>query len=684
MPEARRASVKAAVIAAALALAAYQFAALASIAATQAVTFDGAMNLRAAEELFRSGRYGSYYGGFRFFPPEIQTGLPVQIPAGFFVHVLGKSPFAQNLANLLYLAGAAAVVFALIRRAAGRVAAAVAAALFFATPGLTPFPEAPSAARLVPSLGFDNRYANALGGYGELPALFFGLLALLLLLAALRRTGAAFALLAGLAAGASFATKTVALMWCGPLVLLALAALRGRDRSFRRALPLLAGAALPPLAVEAWKFAALGDGANYLAWWSIQSAMIWQISGAEDSVARLWRIGPTMARHLDVLALHVAQPLAVVVPFLVAPWLAGALALWRGRRTLSLETRLVLAFLLVTSVAYFVWFLGFSPTEHAWLRRILNGLALQLMLAVLAAHLLWRRDAAAGGPLAFRRGMAGAIALLVVWVAAPHGANMLKFATHPVTQREQAAARFVAALPREATIFGWGWGQSPMIDLLVQRGFEDINNRAPSEIPFARGAYLVVDQWVHEGWFGIHAELARWYRAERVYGDEDITVYRLIGPAPLAPPLPATPLPSRIDFRGDRAAAAAGLYELPGGRIWMRPEARIALGAGDAAQLRLALRAPESLFGLANLARAAPPGGLPRLALRLEGCTEMVVAIPEPGPHEFRLPLRCAAGPPRGNAVLALELDRAALQHVFLADGRSLGLELLSIALEAR
>ncbi len=684
MPEARRVSVNAAVTAAALALAAYQFAVLVSIAATQALTFDGAMNLRAAEELFRSGRYGSYYDGFRFFPPEIQTGLPVQIPAGFFVHLLGKSPFAQNLANLLSLAGTAAVVFALIRGIGGRAVAAVAVALFFAAPGLTPFPEAPSAARLVPSLGFDNRYANALGGYGELPALFFGLLALLLILAALRRAGAPFALLAGLAAGASFATKTIALMWCGPLVLLALAALRARDGSFRRALPLLAGAALPPLAVEAWKFAALGDWSNYLAWWRIQSAMIWQISGAEDSLARLWRIGPTVSRHMEVLALHVAQPVAVVVPFLIVPWLAGALALWRRRRTLPLEARLVLAFLLITSMAYFVWFLGFSPTEHMWLRRILNGLVLQVVLAVLVAHLLWRRDVAGGGLLAVRRGAAATMALLIAWVAAPHGANLPKFAVHPVTKREQAAARFVAALPREATIFGWGWGQSPMIDLLVRRGFEDINNRAPGEIPFARGAYLVVDQWVHEGWFGIHAELARWYRAERVYEDKDITVYRLTGVAPMDPPVAAKPLPSRVDFRSERATVAAGLYELPGGRIWMRPQARIALGAGEVVELRIALRAPESLFGLVNLARAAPRSGPPRLTLRLEGCEAMVAEIPKPGPHAFRLPLRCAGAPPRGNVVVALELDRAALQHVFLADGRSLGLELLSIEIVAR
>lgn len=116
----------------------------------------------------------------------------------------------------------------------------------------------------------------------------------------------------------------------------------------------------------------------------------------------------------------------------------------------------------------------------------------------------------------------------------------------------------------------------------------------------------------------------------------------------------------------------------------MRPHARIALGASSAAELRIALRAPESLFGLANLARAASRTGPPRLTLRLEGCAAMEVAIPGPGPHEFRLPLRCAGGPPRGNVVVALELDRAALQHVFLADGRSLGIELLSIALDAR
>ena len=98
-----------------------------------------------------------------------------------------------------------------------------------------------------------------------------------------------------------------------------------------------------------------------------------------------------LLRHIQVLALHIAQPVAVVVPFLLVPWLAGALALWRDRRTHSLEVRLVLGFLLVTSIAYFVWFLGFSPTEHTWLRRILNGLALQTVLAVLAAHLLSAR-----------------------------------------------------------------------------------------------------------------------------------------------------------------------------------------------------------------------------------------------------------------------------------------------------
>lgn len=684
MARASRGAVETAVTAAAFALVAYQFAVLVSIAATQSLTFDGAMSLRAAEEIFRSGRYGSYYDGFRFFPPEIQTGLPVQLPAGLFVLQFGKGPLAQNAVNLLYLAGAGAVLFAVIRRASSGAVAAVAVALFFATPGLTPFPEAPSAARIVPSLSFDNRYANALGGYGELPALFFGLLSLRLALAALRRGGGMVAFAAGLASGLSLATKTVALMWTGPLVLLALAALRARDGSFRRAPALLAGLGLPLAAVEAWKFMALGDWAAYRAWWQIQSSMIWQISGAADAASRLARIGPTLARHLEVLALHVGQPAAVVALFLALPWTAGALALWRGRRTLSLESRVVLALLLVTSIGYFAWWLGFSPTEHTWLRRILNGLVLQIALAALAVHLLWARDPPGEGSIALRRGAAAATAGLVVWVATPHGANLPKTAMHPVTQREIAAARFVAALPREATVFGWGWSQSPMIDLLAGRGFADINNRAPGEIPFARGAYLVIDQWVSEGWPGIHAEFARWYRGARVYDDGDFAVYRIDGAAAPEPPVPPTPLPSGIDFRKDRAQAAVGLYELPGGRTWMRPQARIALGADGVRALKLAFRAPEGLFGLANLERAAPGRGPPRLTIRVAGCEAAMRAIPHPGAHELDVPLVCPDGVPRGNVVVSLELDRAALQHVFLADGRSLGLELHAIGLTAR
>src|SRR5262245_27143888 len=98
-----------------------------SVADRQLVHIDGAMNLHVAERLAHHGQYARMYdfvpsGGaetapawLRYHPSEVQTNGPFIAVAATAIWFLGTSQLALQLANLVFLAALAAVLWLLLR-----------------------------------------------------------------------------------------------------------------------------------------------------------------------------------------------------------------------------------------------------------------------------------------------------------------------------------------------------------------------------------------------------------------------------------------------------------------------------------------------------------------------------------------------------------------------------------------
>ncbi len=123
------------------------------------VNFDGAMNLQAAQHLAHHGVYGRFYHVLVEFPPEVKTNGPFIFLAALSIRVVGENQLGLQLANLLFVGGTAAVVYRLFRHWSSFAVVAPALTLL-----LLPQP-----------------FLFGLAGLGEIPAIFFLLLALTLL-----------------------------------------------------------------------------------------------------------------------------------------------------------------------------------------------------------------------------------------------------------------------------------------------------------------------------------------------------------------------------------------------------------------------------------------------------------------------------------------------------------------------
>ncbi len=643
-------------------------------------SFDGAMNLNVARSLAEGHGYGFHYDSVFAFPA--QTDGPFVLPAALLFRLFGIGLVTAQLVSLAYLAAFALLVMAVLRRlGAAPWLVGVGSLACLLTPGVGDF---------------------GLGGYGEIPMLAW-------LLAGFLAAGRGRHGLAGLLFGTAVLTKTVAALCVVPTLLVCAAFIVGtaprRHRS--RALAALAAGLLAPLlGWELFRLACLGSQAAWTRWWALQLGQIGRQSGA----AELAGPAAALARlrlHLALLSGEVGVPIAPLAGWLVAPWL---LALRRlvGRRRVTGEPALLLALLLLCPLLYAAWWLLVTPTDMAWLRRILPGLLLQTCLVAALAALppigtmgpspTVRPRQAPGARLGMRRagdpmrlprltwahGQEAASAhpvleraptlsvLLLVLLALPGEALMLRFGVAvsprwPSTEARRETdliVRALRALPPDAVVFGVGWWQAPLFALLSDRSFMNLDLWDPARIGALPHAYLAVDQAASDlGGIDL-LQVAREATLAPLVRGRDMALYRIVAIDPdraLRDPAPLT-----AGFDGRAVAQTSGWYLPDGGWAWVSPRSRITLGRGG--QTRLVIEAAfwDELF------RHGPQ----HLRIEAAGCLDQDVTVPSSGSRRIVLPLLCPPSPVLLPMTVTLSFDGIMPRpHQLDADTRSLAFQ---------
>jgi hypothetical protein len=518
--------------------------------ASYEVSFDGAMNLEVARSLAEGDGYRRLYADRSGFSHEIQSRAPYILPAAAIIAAFGVGIWQAQLANFLYVVALLGVVFLLVRRAASWEWGLVAVAVCLWTPGLRDI---------------------AMNGYGEVPALAWWLASLVVLVPRDgERLGTARFIAAGLLVGMAVLTKTVlaiGLVAMAPLLVVAIVAHGLRVKSVFVALcAFAAGLALPALLYELAHVAAIGDVTRWRAWLDEEIRAIHMQAGTHDGF-RDTHGGAKLLVHSRLLADNIGLP----APLLVL-WIGGTLALARyGRRWLAgAPVRAALISLALFAAIYLVWWLGFTPTEKAWYRRIFNGvLALEIVLvALLGAFSIASRDSRTKPS----RGALVAGVLLAALTVPIHWAggvaDDISDNSDADSLREDLAA--LAQVPAGAKAYGAGWYSAPALAFYSGRRFGNLMTRTPDELAAESPVYLVLDS------AALYARAGDYWTSRYAHRDLARTAHAAIveidARTPLDPfadaPADASALRTAVDFHETRDYPYLFGFQNPEGDGW--------------------------------------------------------------------------------------------------------------------
>ena len=520
--------------------------------------FDGALNLNVAKALLEGNGYRNFYDEWVPFFPE--TNAPFIFPAVGALALFGVSPIGTQFANLLYLVGFAVLVFLLVARLSNRLTALIAVFVVLQAPGL---------------------YSYGINGYGEVAALSFMLAACLVLCRAFVSNNRGHVIAGGALLALSYLTKTVSLIWIPPVVVCFLAA-RPRDRRRADAACLVLSIALPVIAWELYRLAALHGFDQYVHWWRVKLAEILDRAGPSTRLQDTPGWVNKARMHITLLDGWMGFPVRwLSVPYLLVLTLAAfpVMRIWRD----DAGGRFVFASLFLTTLLYFAWWILLTPTQEAWLRRIMNGLILAEIVTILAIYRLAqvRSIVAVSSLLALGAALAFTVAHNQLLWNRPDD--------RPQTATNLAFFERVSALPRASELYAAAWYQSPVTALVTGRRFFDFTRHSSTELNGNRKErFLVIEQVAlyQRGWL---AEVLKRCVCEAVFANGGGRIYRIRGVREGTGDVPTTTV-----IAPDSGVFGTGFFSGDSDTRWSSERAQLRLPVSDFDQLLLWLHVPAS------------------------------------------------------------------------------------------
>lgn len=441
----------------------------------QPVNFDGALNLQVADNIANGLGFVRDYGGIRVFPDEIQTGGYYVLGEALAISVIGRTQLALHLGNFVAIAVLGIAAFVLLRGHRWWRLAAPAVVLLAV-------PKAPEL---------------SLGGVGEYIIAASAVLAVILVVhvpPGRPERHWAYAGASGFVIGIALTIKVVAVAALAPLLLgLLMTWWAARISLVRSGLAMLVGMALPVIAFEVYRWVALGGWTEYADYWAGQLGFISYQAGLDSQSPE----GNLLAKaygHAGRLAAEAAIPRALLLVSLALPIVAVA-ALWlfrEGTTRAWLEEsrhRLVVA-LTVYACLYFAWWFLVTPSEKAWLRRLIIALIVSALLYVVTAALLTERlrsEDSRGGRsrLWVFAGIVGAMGVVLLAAAGPKAVKqaVVAWRAQPAfLAQSEDAADWAAESGGDREIYGIGWWSAPVVSLGSGVGFGDLTLEDPCEV----------------------------------------------------------------------------------------------------------------------------------------------------------------------------------------------------------
>lgn len=634
-------------------------------------SFDGALNLNVSRSLAEGKGYGSYYNGYKLFPIETQTNSPYVFPAAIAYYVSGISAFTSQIVSLIYMMIFSLGLYAVFRKLMTVTGAMLVVMLSLQTPGIAEF---------------------GMSGYGEIPAISYFLLSLIALYSSLEKDKSLHAFIGGILLGLSFLTKTVALLWIAPTILFFSAIVIFSRKKNSLILCICSGFIFPISCFELYRMTSLGSIGTYWKWWMDQFIEIASQSGVRSKLKDTAGLFTKAVTHAGLLA----QQTNIKRPFLLLLWIIPAPVilneLYRMLRSKDIKSFFVLGSLAGISLAYIIWWLFITPTEQAWLRRILDGLVLQHVLAIYTAYILIKKlwsefkDRNEGRSNSIQKKLkysALFASLILIFTAAGFlsiNGQVLTRSPKPSQGaiEESAIADIIRQLPSNAKIFGAGWWQAPVVALFSGRDIDNIetwDKKALSELP---EKYLIFDGYALTLGSKKILELRSNFILEPLHESSSGAVYKIIKEKPLN-----TQYRNSNDKYKDHIALDAeeypyidGFFEREGNTRWASPHTRVLLWRTDQDHVAAEITIPEDIIGLTGNDKK-----LITFNLKSPNCVDKKIEIPNPGRYRIEAPINCPYNSEGTPFEITLSLNSRMDQKRITPDVRDLAFRIHTVEL---
>lgn len=612
-------------------------------------SFDGALNLNVSRSLVEGKGYGSYYNGYKLFPIETQTNSPYVFPAAIAYYVSGISVFSSQIVNLVYMLIFFLGMYAVSRKLMTLTGAMLVVLFSFQTPGIAEF---------------------GMSGYGEIPALSYFLLSLIVLYSSLEHEKSQYAFIGGFLLGLSFLTKTVALLWIAPTILFFSAiVLFGRKKiGLILILSVCSGFIVPVVCFEFYRMISLGSLSTYWKWWSDQFVEIASQSGVRTKLKDTGGLFTKAVTHAGLLAQQTNTRLPVLLLLWIIPAPVILKKLYLLLRSKDIKSFFVLGALAGISLAYIIWWIFITPTEQAWLRRILNGLILQQVIAVYAAYILIKRVRAElekrqeEGTKKFLKILkhsvfiAGFILISISILFFSVNGQVLTRSTKPSKEilEETAIANIIRQLPVEAKIFGAGWWQAPVLALFSGRDIDNIEAWDKNALSELSEKYLVFDLYALALDPKKIIDLRSEFILEPKYESSSGAVYKIIKEIPLNAKYRDTndKYKDHIALDTDDYPYIDGVFDREGNTRWASPHARVLLWRTDQNHVAAEITIPEDILGLTDNDKKVIT-----FTMKSGNCVDKKIEIPSQGRYRIEAPIDCPNNPGGSSFEVTLSLN---------------------------
>lgn len=446
-----------------------------SIVKTTTFSFDGAMNALAVHSLF--GSENNLYNGYPFFDHRVQTGIPVTGLVAISFSLFGESFEAGLLVNLIYTLLFVLVIVYYLHKCLklNFFYVSIAFLLFISTRQL---------------------FYHAFGLYGELPALTFFMMSLVVFHKFLESRKNQLLTLFGVLLGLSVLTKTVMLITV-PAYLVTIITLfiveswklKDVTKFIWRS---LSGFFAPLFIFELIKFLSLGR-LSYIRWWQTASIDIGAQAGLSDVYQDTPGIIDKLLSHLNNLSINVDLPVWAIIltlSFLLFGLIWPVLNIVLDKLELSPRKKRdqilpldVLTLLLVT-LSYFGWWLLITPTQKAMFRRIINGVylinfCLPILFFYFRAHII---RILGQHNQHYKTAFSVFSVILSVFLMVFGMYRTIKFKNFDISFTNSdlkttylTSGEIIHNLPENSTIYGTGWWQAPILSFSAKRDFYNID-----------------------------------------------------------------------------------------------------------------------------------------------------------------------------------------------------------------